>query len=87
MEFDPFDAKGCDEPYPSYRELRDQDGLHWSSTGNVFCVTRFDEAEAVFRQPELFSSRLGFNLMVTDLWETVGPATYWRWCVSWLVLA
>jgi cytochrome P450 len=73
MEFDPFDAKCCDEPYPSYRELRDRDGLHWSPTGNVFCVTRFDEAEAVFRQPELFSSRLGFNLMVTDLWETVGP--------------
>jgi len=73
MEFDPFDAKGCDEPYSTYRELRDQDSLHWSPTGNVFCVTRFDEAESVFRQPEIFSSRLGFNLMVTDLWETVGP--------------
>lgn len=73
MEFDPFDAKTCDEPYPFYRELRDQDDLHWSTAGNVFCVTRFEEAEAVFKQPELFSSRIGFNLLVGDLWDTVGP--------------
>ena len=73
MEFDPFDPKTCDEPYTLYRELRDQDSLHWSPTGKVFCVTRFDEAEAVFKQPELFSSRIGFNLLTGDLWDTVGP--------------
>jgi cytochrome P450 len=73
MEFDPFDAKTCDEPYPLYRELRELDSLHWSPEGNVFCVTRFDEAEAVFKQPDLFSSRIGFNLLVGDLWDTVGP--------------
>ena len=72
MEFDPFDATTCDEPYSLYRELRDQDTLHWSSAGNVFCVTRFDEAEAVFKQPELFSSRIGFNLLVGDIWDTIG---------------
>jgi len=73
MEFDPFDATTCDEPYSLYRELRDLDGLHWSPTGNVFCVTRFDEAEAVFKQPELFSSRIGFNLLVGNMWDTIGP--------------
>ena len=73
MEFDPFDAKGCDEPYTSYRELRDHEHLHWSPTGKVLCVTRFDEAEAVFKQPELFSSKIGFNLLVASPWETVGP--------------
>ena len=73
MEFDPFDATTCDEPYSLYRELRDQDGLHWSPTGNVFCVTRFEEAEAVFKRPELFSSRIGFSLLITDIWQTIGP--------------
>lgn len=73
MEFDPFDATTCDEPYPLYRELRDQDTLHWSPTGKVFCVTRFDEAEAVFKQPELFSSKIGFNLLIGSLWDSVGP--------------
>jgi cytochrome P450 len=73
MKFNPFDAETCDEPYPLYSELRDLDNLHWSPEGNVFCVTRFDEAEAVFKQPDLFSSRIGFNLLTGDLWDTVGP--------------
>ncbi len=72
MNFDPFDAKLADEPYPAYRALRDQDTLHWSTKGKVFCVTRFDEAEAVFKQPELFSSAIGFNLLINSSWETIG---------------
>jgi len=73
MEFNPFDPKTCDEPYSLYRDLRDQDDLNWSPAGKVFCVTRFEEAEAVFKQPELFSSRIGFSLLVGDIWDTIGP--------------
>ena len=73
MNYDPFDLARCGDPYRDYRALRDQDSLHWSPESRVFCVTRFDEAEAVFKQPELFSSRLGFNMLIRDSWETIGP--------------
>jgi cytochrome P450 len=73
MDYDPFDIAQCRDPYPDYRALRDQDSVHWSPESRVFCVTRFDEAEAMFRQPELFSSRIGFNLLIQDSWETIGP--------------
>lgn len=72
MDFDPFDVERCNDPYPAYRALRDEDSLHWSPESNVFCVTRFDEAEAVFKQPDLFSSKIGFNLLVRNSWETIG---------------
>lgn len=73
MNYDPFDAKLCGDPYPSYRALRDRDSLHWSAENELFLVTRFQEAEAVFKQPELFSSKTAFNLLVATPWETVGP--------------
>lgn len=72
MDFDPFDSAHWDDPYPAYRELRDQDALHWAPQAQAFCVTRFDEAAEVFKQPELFSSRLGFDVLVRDRWTKVG---------------
>lgn len=73
MDYDPFDPKRCGDPYPSYRALRDLDALHWSPERELFCVTRFDEATSVFKQPELFSSRTAFTLLIESPWQTVGP--------------
>ena len=72
MDFDPFDPALWDDPYPAYRELRAQPTLHFAPKAEAFCVTRFDEAAEVFRQPELFSSRLGFDVLVRDRWSEVG---------------
>ncbi|MCP4904123.1 MAG: cytochrome P450, partial [bacterium] len=71
MNYDPFDLARCQEPYDDYRALRDLDGVHWSPESQLFCVTRFDEAEAMFKQPELFSSRIGFNLLIRDTWSQI----------------
>ena len=73
MDFDPFDREGWDDPYAAYRELRDREQLYFAPRAEAWCVTRFDEAAEVFRQPELFSSRLGFDVLVRDRWSSVGP--------------
>jgi len=73
VEFSPFDPKHWDDPYPIYAELRAQETLHVCDKTQAFCVTRFDEAAEVFKQPELFSSRSGFNVLLLDTWKKVGP--------------
>ena len=73
MNFSPFDSQHWDDPYPVYRELRDQETLHFSSQANAFCVTRYDEAAAVFKQPEIFSSKGGFTSLFMQSWQSVGP--------------
>jgi cytochrome P450 len=73
MDFDPFDRDHWDDPYPTYQALREQPTLHWAPGAEAFCVTRYEEAAEVFKQPELFSSRLGFDVLVRDRWSEVGP--------------
>ncbi len=73
MNFNPFDSAGWEDPYPAYRELRAQETLHFSPEANAYCVTRFDEAEAVFKQPELFLSRPGFGSLLMRTWQRIGP--------------
>jgi len=74
MTFEPLERESWGDPYPAYRDLRDQDSLHWAPKAGVFCASRFDEASAIFKQPELFSSGVAFDLLVSDRWKTVG----WR---------
>jgi cytochrome P450 len=73
MDFSPLDSRHWDDPYPIYRELRDQETLHFSPDANAFCVTRHHEAAEVFKQPELFPSRPGFNVLLLQIWQKVGP--------------
>jgi cytochrome P450 len=37
-----------DDPYPYYKDLRDNDPLHWNSDGSVL-VTRYEDVKAVWR--------------------------------------
>jgi cytochrome P450 len=72
MHFDPRDDQQWDDPYPVYRELRDADQLHYSPESEVFCVSRYDEALEVFRDPERFGSQGGFEYLFMPLWQSIG---------------
>ena len=76
VTFDPFSPAWRDDPYPKYRELRDQAPVHWSPEARVFCVSRHDDVMEVLRSHERFSSRA----MMTQLMlggEKNAPVT-WR---------
>jgi cytochrome P450 len=57
ISFDPFSPAWRDDPYPKYRELRDQAPVHWSPEAGVFCVSRYEDVMHVLRSHDLFSSR------------------------------
>jgi cytochrome P450 len=57
IEFDPFSTHLGPNPYPLYRDLREQGPVHHSMPSDIHCVTRYEEARWVLGQPELFSSR------------------------------
>ena len=37
-----------DDPYPFFRDLRDDDPMHWNTDGSVL-LTRYDDVKAVWR--------------------------------------
>lgn len=46
-----------DDPYPTYRFLRDEDPVHWSDTVGGWLLTRYDDVLSTIRDPGAFSSQ------------------------------
>ena len=47
------------DPRPTWRRLREQAPLYWSSRFGFWVVSRFDDASAILRDPDAFSSAIG----------------------------
>ncbi|MFP8878293.1 MAG: cytochrome P450 [Myxococcota bacterium] len=86
--YDPYDKRWRLDPYPVYRELRDERPVHYASNSKSWCVSRYEDVEYVFRHPELFSSKTqqflipaegrsllsGLRLAARFMWQMkVGP--------------
>ncbi|PTL84677.1 cytochrome P450 [Vitiosangium sp. GDMCC 1.1324] len=46
------------DPAPLYRELRDQDPVHWSDLAQAWFISRYEDVVACFRDPRLSNNRL-----------------------------
>ena len=46
--FDPFSPEYAQDPYPTYRRLREEDPIHWSPLG-FWVLTRFEDVDFVLR--------------------------------------
>lgn len=69
--FDPFVPR--DDPFPTYRRLRDEAPLYRSSKWDFWALSRFDDVQAAARDPETFASGLGVALDETyKLFEPAG---------------
>lgn len=44
------------DPYPAYARLRAESPVHWHAPTRTWLVSRYEDAEAVLREPEIFSS-------------------------------
>ena len=53
------------DPYPTYRELRKTDPVHWHEGAGCWVLTRFADIEAVSKQAPEYS--VGSGLLLTDL--------------------
>ena len=56
VDYEPFDIRFQQDPYPVYAALREHDPVHWAPNAEAFCVSRYDDAVHVLKHPELFSS-------------------------------
>jgi cytochrome P450 len=57
MEWNPYSDRWREDPYPKYRELRDQAPLHHSPESNSWTVSRYEDVVAVLKNTEVFSSK------------------------------
>lgn len=62
--YDPFDPDIQADPYPWYRLLRSQPGLHYVEADHFSVVSRYQDVLEVLRQPRLFSSELGMGSLM-----------------------
>ena len=54
--FEPFAKEIRSDPYPHYRELREDAPLYWAEEAKMWVVSRYDDVRHVLKHPERFSS-------------------------------
>ncbi|MBW2313226.1 MAG: cytochrome P450 [Deltaproteobacteria bacterium] len=69
VEFNPYDLEIHEDPYPTYRRLRDEAPCYRDDSIGFWALSRHADVLAAFQDPERFSSREGVAL------ETVGDAS------------
>src|SRR5215468_4489406 len=60
-----------DDPYPTYKWMRDNDPAHFSTTENLWVLTRFKDVSDSFKNWKIWSSQRRGNL-VNDIPERIG---------------
>ena len=60
-----------DDPYPTYKWMRDNDPAHYSAAEGVWVLTRYDDVAAAFKDWKTWSSQRRGNLL-NDIPERVG---------------
>jgi cytochrome P450 PksS len=59
-DLNPVSPENLLNPYPLYKELRDNHPVHWSDVVHAWIITRYDDVVACFRDPRLSANRLNF---------------------------
>ncbi len=57
--YDPYDLDLQRDPYPVFRRMREEAPLYYNEQHDFFAVSRFDDVEAVLKDPVHFSSARG----------------------------
>jgi cytochrome P450 len=65
LTFDPYDYALQDDPYPTYRRLRDEEPLHHNAEQDFWMLTRHADVHAAVRSDGVFSNRMGVSLDVS----------------------
>jgi cytochrome P450 len=54
--FDIFSPEVLQNPYPFYRELRDNFPVHYFKSHHVWAITRYDDTVEILKKPDIFSA-------------------------------
>jgi len=87
VEFDPLAFYA--DPYPIYKRLRDEAPIHYNAARRIWTVTRFDDVMHLLEQPEVFSSRAMFTMIMAGGSEKPPPLSLpvlrFLWNLVWKV--
>lgn len=64
--FDPYDTALIDDPYPTYRTLRDHHPVYHNASRDIWAISRFDDVQEASRDWQRFSSADGVGLRAAD---------------------
>ncbi len=62
VEFDPFSEQHFNDPYGTYRQLRDHAPVYYSEKYDFYALSRHEDVAAAFKDFETFSSSRGVTL-------------------------
>ena len=77
VDYEPFSQRWRRDHYPKYRELRDHAPVHFAPDANVWCISRYDDVLGVLNDPETFSSRAMF-IMLMNRGQEGPPPLGWK---------
>ncbi|MGB2696140.1 MAG: cytochrome P450 [Dehalococcoidia bacterium] len=66
MQYNPVAPDMRDNPYPFYKQLREQDPVHWSELIEAWLLTRYDDVISVLRSPDFSADRTQANNRFTQ---------------------
>jgi cytochrome P450 len=61
-EFDPFSDVFFNDPYPTYRRLRDEAPVYYNDTYGFYALSRHEDVSNAYKNYEVFSSSKGVDL-------------------------
>lgn len=75
IQYDPFDAIILDDPYPTYRLLRDEDPVYRAAESSTWVLSRHDDVQAALLDHDSYSSADGIfpTPPGTDLVQAILP--------------
>ena len=56
IDYDPFSEAARTDPFPSYKQLRDEAPAYWSESTGAWVISRYQDVRRVLTEWELFSS-------------------------------
>lgn len=62
LEFDPFSREIMEDPYPTYKALREQAPVYYNKTREFWAVTKYDDTRTVLKDYSAFSNKWGIEL-------------------------
>jgi len=74
VEFDPFSPTFFNDPYPTYRRLRDESPVYYNERCGFWALSRYEDVVAAHRDWETYTSTHGLDLVMLTSDEPVPPS-------------
>ncbi len=77
LVFDPFSEDFFNQPYDTYRRMRDEAPVYYSQEYDFYALSRHDDVASALKTPETFSSAKGITMDQVQSDEPLPPSLIW----------